>query len=405
MPRQRLTDRSIKQKPPAAGQTELWDTVLLGFGIRISYGGRRTFFIMTRINGKQIRRTVGRYPAFSLAEARDRGRGLLGDSARGLDPKEREREERREAQLARRNTFAAVAADFMEDHGRKLRTAAEYQRKLDIDILPHWGDRPITEIDRADVKALIRAKARTSPIAANRVLALVRSIFNWSLDEEIIAASPAARIKPEPEIERERVLTDDELRHVWLAAERIGYPVGHLVRFLILTGQRRGEVSGLTWSEIDGDQWRLPGDRSKKGAGHLVPLSDLARDVLAGCAIFESSELVFTNGGHRPMSGWGKFKQRLDRVITEQRGRPIEDWHLHDLRRTCATGMRSLGIDRLTVSKVLNHAEGGITRVYDRYAADPEKRLALVAWAQHVEAIVSGEPAPANVVTLADARA
>ena len=100
------------------------------------------------------------------------------------------------------------------------------------------------------------------------------------------------------------------------------------------------------------------------------------------------------------MSGWTKFKQHLDRVITEQRGEPIEDWHLHDLRRTTATGMRSLGIDRLTVSKVLNHAEGGITRIYDRYAADSEKRRALEAWAQHVEAIVSGDPVPSNVVEL-----
>ena len=131
-----------------------------------------------------------------------------------------------------------------------------------------------------------------------------------------------------------------------------------------------------------------------------MPLTGLSREVLAGCAIFESSELVFTNGGHRPMSGWGKFKQRLDRVIIERRGRPIEDWHLHDLRRTLATGLRSLGIDRLTVSKILNHAEGGTTRIYDRYAADPEKRRALDAWSQHVAAVVSGKPAPSNVVEL-----
>ena len=143
----------------------------------------------------------------------------------------------------------------------------------------------------------------------------------------------------------------------------------------------------------------MPAERVKTGAGHIVPLSNMARDILAGCRIFEGTELAFTNST-RPMSGWSKFKKRLDRVITEQRGEPIEDWHLHDLRRTAATGMRSLGIDRLTVSKVLNHAEGGITRVYDRYAADPEKRRALDAWAQHVEAVVSDEPAPSNVVEL-----
>ena len=108
---------------------------------------------------------------------------------------------------------------------------------------------------------------------------------------------------------------------------------------------------------------------------------------------------MFTNGD-RQLSGWTKFKQRLDRVITEQRGEPIKDWHLHDLRRTAATGMRSLGIDRLTVSKVLNHAEGGITQIYDRYAADPEKRRALQAWSNHVAAIVSDEAATSNVVAI-----
>ncbi len=399
MSRQRLTDRSVTKKPPSKGQLELWDTVLPGFGLRISYGGRRTFFVMTRIYGRQVRRTVGIYPVMKLAEARGKARDILSDAAKGIDAKEREAQDRRAAERERRNTFRAVAEEFMADHARGLKTAGEYQRKLDVDILPEWGGRLIADITRADVKALLRAKARTSPVAANRLLALIGRIFNWALDEDIITASPAVRIKPEPETARERVLTDAELRDVWLAAEKIGFPFGHLVRFLILTGQRRGEASGLTWKEIDGDEWRLPAARTKTGAGHLVPLSDLARDVLAGCSIFESVELVFTNGT-RPMSGWSKFKQRLDRAIAEQRGEPIADWHLHDLRRTVATGMRSLGIDRLTVSKVLNHAEGGVTRIYDRYAADPEKRQALEAWAQHVEAVVEGKPAPSNVVKL-----
>ena len=168
MTNQRLNDRLCKQKNPDSGQIEIWDALLLGFGIRISYGKRRTFFVMARLPGQKqpIRRSVGHYPAMTLADARHKARGMLDDISRGLDPKKREKKEQQEAQRTQRNTFAAVAADFMEDHGRKLRTATEYQRKLDVDILPAWGDLMITEIDRADVKALVRAKARTSPISA-----------------------------------------------------------------------------------------------------------------------------------------------------------------------------------------------------------------------------------------------
>ncbi len=396
--RQRLTDRSLRQKPPATGQTELWDTVVPGLACRISYGGRRTFTVMTRINKRQIRRTVGHYPNLSLSDARDKAREMLADAAKGIDPKDRERQERQEAQRAQRHTFGWVAEAFMADHGSKLRTASEYQRKIDVEILPTWGDLPISEITRADVRDLIRNKAITAPVAANRLLALVSRIFMWALDEDIITASPAVRIgRAVSERERERVLTDDELRSIWLAADRIGYPVGHLVKILILTAQRRGEVAGLTWDEIDGDWWKLSGDRSKTGSGHSIPLSPQAVRILADAP--HVADLVFTARGGK-LGGWAQFKTRIDRVIVEQRGEPIENWRFHDIRRTVATGLRGLGFDRLVVSKLLNHAEAGITRVYDRYSADPEKRVALEAWSQHVNTLVSGEAALSNVVEM-----
>ncbi len=210
--RHRLTDRSIKQKPPATGQTEIWDTVVPGLACRISYGGRRTFTIMTRIDRRQIRRTVGHYPNLSLSDARDKARDMLADAAKGIDPMERERRDRHEAQRARHHTFGWVAEAFMADHGSKLRTAGEYQRKIDVEILPHWRDLPISEITRADVRDLIRSKATTAPVAANRLLALVSRIFMWALDEDLITASPAVRIgRPAPEVARERVLSDSEV--------------------------------------------------------------------------------------------------------------------------------------------------------------------------------------------------
>ena len=148
-------------------------------------------------------------------------------------------------QADRLHMFDMVAAEFMADHAKNLRTRDEMQRVLTVDLLPAWGDKPIASITRADVKALIREKARSAPIAANRLLGLISKIFSWALDEEIIEASPAVRIKrPAEEQERERSLTDAEIRTLWPAFTALGYPFGHVFKLLLVTGQRRGEVGG-----------------------------------------------------------------------------------------------------------------------------------------------------------------
>ena len=220
--------------------------------------------VLTRIDGKLHRFTLGAYPKTSLADARDEAERIIKDAAKGISPNEREAEERRKAQANKRNTFRAVVEEFMADHAKNLRTRAEIQRIINSDLVPAWGDKPIASITRADAKALIREKARTAPIAANRLLSLISKIFAWALDEEIIQASPAHRLKrPGVEQERERSLTDDEIRKLWPTFTALGYPFGHGLKFLLATGQRRGEVAGMKWSEVDGDGWNIPGTRSK----------------------------------------------------------------------------------------------------------------------------------------------
>lgn len=417
MPRHKLTDAFLKgNRKPAKGQLEYWDKLTPGFGVRVSYGGRKAFVVMTRINGKLRRITLGCYPLLSLADARTQAEGILKDAAKGIDPKAREAAERRTVQAAKRNTFAATAAEFMADHAKHLRTRGEMQRKIDKELLPAWGDRPISEIGRADVKALLRDKARSSPISANRLLALISKIFTWALDEEIIQASPAARLKrPAEEHERERALTPEELRILWRALDRTPYPFGPAYKMMLATGQRRGEVAGMKWSEIDGDGWVLPGARAKAKQGHRVPLSSLALEIIKDAP--QIGDLVFMSGrGDGPLQGWSKAKGKLDKrmertakALARMRGddpakASLEPWKVHDLRRTAATQLRSIGVDRLVVSKLLNHAEGGITRTYDRYAADPEKAAALERWAIRLREIVAGEPEE-KVVDLDKARA
>lgn len=433
MARQKLTDRTVAALKPAAPeqrQYEVWDAVLPSFGIRVGSRGNKAFVVMARVDGKLKRTTLGRYPHMSLADARKRAGKVIEDAACGIDQRELERSEKHARERQRRNTFGAVAADFMVHHAIHLRTKEEMQRKLDQDILPAWRDLPIRSITRSEVRQMLRDKAATAPIAANRVLALISTIFNWAIDEEIVEANPAARMRrPAPEVERERSLSDDELRSIWRAADQAGYPFGPLVQLLILTGQRRGEVASLQWSDIRDAEWHLPNERTKSGRGHAVPLSSYAMRVLE--QVPQVGSYVFSSGmeprkrkvdpeaeekkhrrGDKAFQGWSRAKARLDAIIGRQwvtagaqrepgvEAKGIADWRLHDIRRTVATGMRTLGVDRLTVSKILNHREAGITKVYDRYAGDPEKRRALEHWGRHVEDLFSARPATEMVVPL-----
>ena len=387
MSTQRFTDKWLRGlKAPSTGQVDHWDELLPGFGVRVGTTGRKSFFVGTRINGKYRRVTLSPpYDLLSLADARTKAKAIMADAHAGIGPEVRKKREEK-------GTFGAVAAAFMQDYAKDHRTRREYQRKIDVD-LADWHGRQIAEIRRADIKDLIRVKARTAPIAANRLLSLISKIFNWAVKEEIVESSPATQLdRPGKETERERSLSAEEIKIVWGALDGLGYPWGPLYKFLLVTGQRRGEVAGMRWSEINGEGWKLPGERAKKGKGHLVPLSSLAREILDG--VPQIGGLVFRAHTDAALKGWSKIAPRLEKLTG-----PMEPWHLHDFRRTFATHLRSLGVERLVVSKLLNQAEAGVTKIYDRYAADPEKTAAMERWANRLREIISGAPA-SNVVQM-----
>jgi integrase len=375
--RQRLTDKGIRGlKAPAEGQIDIWDQVLPGFGVRVGYGGRKAFIVGTRINGKFRRITLKpAYPHLELAEARSQAKQIIADAQAGIGPDERKKRDAKKS-------FRAVADAFMVAHGNKLRTRKEVRRKIDIDLRA-WHDLQISDIKREDIQELVREKAATSPIAANRLISQITKIFNWAVKESIIKSSPAVLLdRPGEETERERNLSAEEIRTVWAAFDEIGYPWGPLFKMLLVTGQRRGEVAGMRWSEITAEGWLLPGERAKKGKGHLVPLSTLAREIFGG--VPEIGDLVFRSRNDKPLQGWTRAIDRARQLSG------LKSWHLHDLRRTFATQLRSIGVDRLVVSKLLNHAEAGVTKVYDRWAADPEKTAAMERWANRLREIISG---------------
>jgi integrase len=419
-----LTVQSVERlKPDPTKRREIPDSLLPGLYFVIQPSGARSWCVRYRHGGKPRKLTLGPFPALDLATARARAREALQDVARGGDPAAAKMEARRSAgeEKPDRDTVSAVVERFLERHTRarnKKRTIEEVERTFKLHVLPVWGERRIQDITRRDVIELLDGLVdRGTPVAANRTLAHVRKLFNWALDRSIIDASPCVRIQaPAAEKSRDRVLSDDELRLVWKAAERMGWPFGRFVQALVLTAQRRDEVAGLRWAEIKegGTLWTIPSQRTKNGSAHDVPLSDAAQAILTEAPRLAGSALVFSTTGATPISGYSGGKRRLDAIMLaiardealargdDPAAVKLEPWRLHDLRRTAASGLAWLKILPHVIEAVLNHRSGqisGVAAVYNKWNYLPEKRKALEAWAQHIETLVSGETT-SNVVSL-----
>jgi integrase len=265
-----------------------------------------------------------------------------------------------------------------------------------------WGNRDINDITKRDVIDLLDRIADSGRVvSANRVRAYLNKFLSWCVERDILDQSPAMGVKPvAKEKSRDRVLSDEEIRWLWEACQREGHPWGHLGKLLLLTGQRVGEVVGMTDREVGGDLWHLAGERTKNGRAHNVPLSRATRMALDDVErIKGDAGLIMTTNGKTPLSGFHKGRNRLaERMIevaSEEMGQAVEipHWTFHDLRRTAATGMARLGIAVRVTEAVLNHVSGsggGIVAVYQRHDYADEKRNALDAWAKFVSELVDG---------------
>jgi integrase len=390
-----LTARTVEAMKPGPARREIPDGLLPGHYLIIQPSGNRSWAVRYRSNGRPRKHTLGSYPAIDLATARKLAGAVLRKVAEGGDPGR----DKKQARAPKADSIEAVAVQFIERHCKRAnrpRTAEETDRLLRLHVLPRWRGRTVHEVTRRDVlDVLDRVVDGGAPIAANRTFAAVRKLFNWCVARDIIAASPCAGVKPPTaERSRDRVLSDHELRLVWQAAEKIGWPFGPLVKLLALTGQRRDEVAQMRWDELDLEAalWTLPRERVKTDQPHEVPLSPAAVKVLKPVPRIAGSPFVFTTNGKAPSSGYSKGKRRLDALLP----REMPDWRLHDLRRTAASGMARLGIDLPVIEKVLNHASGsfaGIVGVYQRHSFAEEKCAALDAWGHHVEQLVDGKSA------------
>lgn len=352
----------------------------------------------------------------------------------GVHPVEARRTEQT-ARAKKPDTFGAVADLFLERYAKPNNrpvTYAETKRIIERELKPTWSEKPILDIGRREVIELLDGIVdRGAPTQANRTLAHMRRLFNWARERAIVEMNPAAGMRmPSPEVQRDRTLSDDEIRLFWNACGDVGWPFGPLFMLLLVTAQRRSEVAGLRWSELKlaDKQWVIPRDRAKNDREHAVHLSELAVEIIRPLPRFArepdgregksaGSDLVFTTTGERAVSGISRAKERLDKRILEllrgelvQTGGDAEnaaigEWVLHDLRRTAATGMAKLSIAPHVVDRILNHVSGtirGVAAVYNRHAYLDERNAALEAWSRYIERLV--RPRQRNVVQLSATR-
>jgi integrase len=466
MPKLKMTDAAVQRIIAGAGErVDYFDAhprdrqrglVLRVSGSKLDDGSTRVtraWAVLCRLKGSdKLRRfTIGDYPTYSLAEARDAAGEIIKQANRGIDPLKERDKAQHEAEIAGKDTIEALVEKFMGDLAkrpkknggkRSARYIEETQRNFDNHVLPRWRLKNIRDVGRREVSDLLDAVAdegtvvrtdgdrrhvRGGAIASNRTLAAIRGFLNWATDRGVIDTNPAMRVEVRgEETRRERVLSDDEIRIIWPEFGLRGYPFGMFYQLALLTAQRRDEVAAMQWTEVDEKEktWTLPPERTKSGRPHAVPLSATALSIIAeakkaGADLAKAEKrapgrFVFSTTGTTPISGYSRSKARLDedveRAARKARELPedeqalrkalklkpqekvpqyVPDWTIHDLRRSVATKMAALGISQFDIARVLNHSDRSVTAIYNRHAYLVEKRRALDLWANRLNGIIT----------------
>ena len=439
----KLTDGVVEAAPVSDKDQYLWDSELRRFGVRITPAGARVYLVQYRAKAapdepsKTRKISIGRHDGklWNATKARAAARRLLAPVDLDGDPfGERETKrvalaeaaqaaeaaeiaraaeaerQAREAEARQRDRFEAVAERYIALCLTAKRSGDQGSRFLRVGPAVAWKGRHIAEIRRGDVRRLIDDIRPRSVATARLTFSALRGLFGWCVECDLIDVSPCSEVKTPPRpAARDRVLSDPELKAIWQACDGLGYPFGPIVRLLMLTGQRRAEVAGMAWAEVDmdGGIWRIPKERTKNAKAHEIDLGPEALAILRtiprdGPLIFPArrsparkgeavGQLAADPGAVR---GFSATKRRLDELIgAEATATP---WRLHDLRRTAATGMAGMNVAPHVIERVLNHisgVQGGLVAVYQRFDYRAERKAALLAWGAHVAALVTPPPA------------
>lgn len=432
MAKVRISKASVDATAPRdAGDVTLWDDRIAGFGLKVTPTGSKVYFYRYRISrpGQASQTaprkyTIGRHGSLTPDQARKRAQELAALVTQGIDPRQQELDVIAERDQANRlageqeRTRRDLAFSRISDLWLGYYEGDLVRRKSSVDmarlvvrryLLPALGELPMPNIGRTDLQSILDTIPAEKRGMRRAVFAYASVLWGWALRRGYVETNPlTAMEKPPAPAARERVLSDDELVLAWRAADAAPMIWATFFRLLILTGQRRSEVSGMRWEELDRKSavWVVPPTRAKNGKAHLVPLSDAAVaqiDLAAGGPEWPQRGYVLTTTSRSAVSGISKAKGALDDTIAKIRGgEAIAHWRLHDLRRSVATGLQRLGVRFEVTEAVLNHvsgAKGGVAGVYQRHDWADEKRAALQAWAEHVERLRTGAD-QTNVVRL-----
>jgi integrase len=407
MPRVELSDRFVAGAKTAnkERQTDYFDSKTPGLVLRVSNRGSRTWgFFFTAPDGKRARTKLGSYPAMSLSRARGEAKLARGHAEDGADPR---------AAMKRRGiarmTVAELVDRYVTDPDKaRLRSIKEIKRRLDVNALPIIGDIALAELTRRDVRdvtdKIMRREARTQAWHTHKDLS---AVLRWAVRNDFLTHNPVEGVKPPGGFTAgERTLSDEEIAALWhvlptaLAKSK---SCQRILKLCLITGQRLGEVSGMTKAELDLQHklWSLPGIRVKNKHAHSVPLSDLALTVITEALADAGKESKFVfpvdnNGSPLTAPRVTRAVTRAHEITKERpQGRfGISEWSVHDLRRTCLNNLAKLGVLPHVIAHVANHrslTKSGVTFAhYVSHSYEAEKRKALDLWAERLSAVIGG---------------
>lgn len=410
-----FTDTMIKKLKPDTAEYRKSEGN--GFTIRVMPTGFKSWLYLYVIDGKRRCMNLGQYPEVSLEAARDKfeaAKKLVKNESDPMTVAEVAQEERRKAP-----TVAELFADYMTRHAKlKKRESSwrEDERLFKVNVEPQWGKRKAADIRKKDCIALLDEYA-DRPALCHNVLKLTRKMFNFAVEKDIQEHTPFTGVKAPVDLaSRERILTETEIKKLWtteLPKAAISDEVKRIIKLLLLTGQRVGEVCGINASEIDGHWWTLPPERTKNGQTHRVYLTEMAIELLGTPynGYYFPSPVTKTDADdnpiythidenavayavrknlkdyqpRRPIKG-----EKISMVqVPEEKKMELAHFTPHDLRRTFSTFLAQLEFSDEVIDAVTNHKKQGVIKVYNRYKYDPQKKQALEAWDKKLVRIIT----------------
>lgn len=394
-----------------AEQTKYYKREAHGFAIKVWPSGAKTWVYIYTFDGKRKEMRLGEYPAMKLADARTKYTEAYELHKNDRDPGAEDRQKKEERRLA--DTIEDLVKEYIKKHAKiNKRSWKDDERLLNKEVVPLWGDRKAVDIRKRDVVLLLEGIVeRGSPAMSNQTLKIVRKMFNFAVERDILQHSPCAGVKAlAPNNSRERTLSESEIKSLWtnLDSGIISDEIKRALKLILVTAQRPGEVIGMRAAEIDKRWWTIPSERAKNGRTHRVYLTDLAvqligdtekKDFLFPCLHKKKIKQIETHAvgvAVRRNLAW-PLVDKSGKPLFDADGKPatenklgVEQFTPHDLRRTAATFLAQMGTMDEVIDAVLNHAKQGIIKVYNQYRYDKEKQMALESWERKLNSIIAG---------------